>query len=157
MNLIECNQQRMNFEQYDVGGKLANLGNYTEFVKVLKDKYNNSGCGKDPLMEKCLERDLYIRNLQNTITQKNQQNNIPQASAWTKVLAEETKKFNDLGCSGKIQEARGAVVEEKLSKYNALDKERIEAESKYQENKKIFIGASVLLITVALIVVIKSK
>lgn len=157
MNLIDCHQQRMNFERYDVGGSLANSGNYTQLVKILKDKYNNSGCGKDPLMEKCLERDLYIRNLQNKITEKNQQNKIVEASAWTKAFAEETKKFNDLGCNAKIQESRNVVVEEKLSKYTTLDKQRIEAESKYQANKKIFIGVSVILVAVALVVVIKSE
>jgi len=157
MDLAKCQQMRLDYEQYDVGGRLQNTGNYTELVKILKEKYNNSGCGKDPLMEKCLERDLYIRNLQNKITEKNQQNNIGEASAWTKVLAEETQKFNDLGCNAKIQEGRTVVVQEKLSKYTALDKERIEAESKYQANKKIFIGVSVILVAVALVVVIKSE
>jgi hypothetical protein len=77
--------------------------------------------------------------------------------AMSPVLAEKTKEFNDSGCYAKIQQSRNVVVEEKLDKYATLDKQRIEAESKYQANKKIFIGVSVILVAVALVVVIKSE
>ena len=156
MNLISCHQARMNWEQYDIGGRLSNSGNYTELVKGLKDKYTSVGCGQDPLMEKCLERELYIRNLQNNISEKTQQNNSGEANAWIQVLAKETKAFNDLGCSAKIQQSKNTILEGKLSEYTALDKERIEAESKYEANKKIFTSVSFLLVVVALLIVAKS-
>ena len=154
---IDCQQQKLSIEAYDVGGTYSNLGNYTDYVKTLKQKYSDSVCGKDPLMEKCLERELYLKNLQNTITVTSQQNLITQSSAWAKVLLEETKKYNDLGCNAKVQESRNVVVKEKLNKYNALDKQRIEAESKFQANKKIFIGGSFILVAIAVILVIRTK
>ena len=157
MDLVKCQLLNNEIKDYDVGGRLADVGNYTELVKKLKSKYNDSGCGKDPLMEKCLERELYIQNLQNNIYALNQQNKTVESSAWTKVLEEETKKFSDLACNSKIQENRNIVLGEKINKYTELDKQRIEAESKYEANKKIFIGGSFLLVAIAIILVIKVK
>jgi hypothetical protein len=159
MSLKLCHQYRTEWEQYEVGGKFYNQ--YKEITRSgeiakWKKKYADDGCGKDPALEKCLNREWYIQNLQNQIFIENQQNN-DRGSGWGEVLAEETKKFNDLGCNAKIQQSRNVVVEEKLDKYTTLDKQRIEAESKYQANKKIFIGVSVILVAVALVVVIKSE
>jgi hypothetical protein len=157
MNLIECHKIREDWQRYDVGGSLSNLGDYTQHVKNLKDKYSSIGCGEDPLMEKCLERELYIQNLQNLISEKTQQNDTEQLSAWAQVLAKETKMFNDLGCNAKIQERKNLVLGDKLSKYTAIDKQRIEAESKYQANKKIFTGVSVVLVALVIVILAKSK
>jgi hypothetical protein len=155
--LIDCQVLKMRWEDYDVGGKFYGLGgsDFTEIVNRWKKEYADKGCGADPLLEKCSERELYIQNLQNKITEKNQQNDIGQASRWTEVLNQETKKFSDLGCNAKIQESRNIVLGEKINKYTTLDKQRIEAESKYQANKKIFIGGSFILVAVALIVILK--
>jgi len=160
MSLALCQAYRVQWEDYEVGGKFYNQ--YKEITRSgeiakWKKKYADGGCGKDPALEKCLNKEYYIQNLQNTIFIQNQQNNTREASAWTQVLAEETKKFNDLGCNAKIQESKSVVVKEKLDKFTAFDKERVEAESKYQANKKIFIGVSVILVAVALVVVIKSE
>lgn len=156
---IGCQTLRNRFEQYDVGGRLYNSDSrdWTSYVDSRKKEYADKGCGKDPLMEKCLERGLYIQNLQNRISEFNQQNNTLQSSLRTKILEEETKKFSDLGCNSKIQENRNIVLGEKINKYTELDKQRIEAESKYEANKRIFIGVSVILVAVALVVVIKSE
>jgi hypothetical protein len=157
MKLSDCYNTKMRWKEYEVGGRNYIQGKHTALVETWKKQYADGGCGADNLLEECKWRELYMQNLQNSIFVNNQQNNIGEASAWTKVLAEETKKFNDLGCNAKIQQSRNVVVEDKLSKYTALDKQRIEAESKYQANKKIFIGVSVLLVAVALVVVIKSE
>jgi len=156
---VDCETLRNKWGMYDVGGRLYNSDSrdWGFYVDSLKKQYAEKGCGKDPLMEKCVERELVIQNLQNRISQLNQQNNTLESSAWLKVLQEETKKYSDLGCNSKIQENRNIVLGEKINKYTTLDKQRIEAESKYQANKKIFIGGSFLLVALAIILVIKVK
>jgi hypothetical protein len=156
---VDCESLRNKWGMYDVGGRLYNSDgrDWGFYVDSLKKQYAEKGCGKDPLMEKCVERELVIQNLQNRISQLNQQNNTVESSAWFKVLQEETKKFSDLGCNAKIQESRNSVLGEKIDKYNELDKQRIEAESKYQAKKKIFIGASFILVAVALVLILKKE
>jgi hypothetical protein len=65
-------------------------------------------------------------------------------------------KMSDNKCadvlSGRFTQNIGAVYDT----FSALDKKRIEEESKYQRNKKVFIGGMVLLTVLGLIIVKKS-
>lgn len=64
-------------------------------------------------------------------------------------------KVNDNKCgdilSGRFTENIGAVYDT----FSSLDKKRIQEESKHQRNKKVFIGAMVLLAALGLIAVKK--
>ena len=158
MKLSDCYVTKMRWKEYEVGGRFYGLGgDYTSIINKWKKEYADGGCGADPLLEECLSKEQYISNVKNAIFTAGQQNNMSYVCAMSPVLAEKTKEFNDSGCYAKIQQSRNVVVEEKLDKYATLDKQRIEAESKYQANKKIFIGVSVILVAVALVVVIKSE
>ena len=157
MKLSDCYVTKMRWKEYEVGGRYYLAGKYDALINKWKKEYADGGCGADPLLEECLSKEEYINNVRNAITNASQQNNMNYVNAMSPVLAEKTKEFNNSNCNAKIQESRKVVVEEKLNKYSTLDKQRIEAESKYQANKKIFIGASVILIAVALVVVIKSE
>lgn len=157
MNLADCYTTKMRWKDYEVGGRNYREGSHTALINTWKKQYADGGCGADPLLEECKWRELYLSNVRNAITVGGQQNNILNVQLDSKILQDETKKFNDLGCSAKINEQKSGALQEKIQEYSALDKERIEAESKYEARKKIFIGGSVILIGLALIVVLKSE
>lgn len=157
MNLADCHNTKMRWKEYEVGGRNYKAGFNENIVAKWKKEYADGGCGADPLLEECKWRELYLSNVRNAISVASQQNNIGYVEATSKVLEAENKKFNDLGCSAKINEQKSGALQEKIKEYSALDKERIEAESKYEARKKIFIGGSVILIGLALIVVLQSE
>jgi len=159
MKLADCYNTKMRWKEYDVGGRFYGLGgaNYTDLVNKWKKEYADGGCGADPLLEECKWRELYLSTIRNDISVSSQQNNIRYVQSTSKVLEAENKKFNDLGCTAKINEQKSGALQEKIKEYSGFDKERIEAESKYEARKKIFIGGSVILIGLALIVVLQSE
>lgn len=157
MNLADCYTTKMRWKDYEVGGRNYREGSHTALINTWKKQYADGGCGADPLLEECKWRELYLSNVRNAITVGGQQNNILNVQLDSKILQDETKKFNDLGCSAKINEQKSGALQKKIQEYSALDKERIEAESKYEARKKIFIGGSVILIGLALIVVLQSE
>lgn len=159
MKLADCHTTKMRWKEYEVGGRLYGIGgaDYTNLVNKWKKEYTDGGCGADPLLEECLSKEQYLSNVRNAITVASQQNNMTYVESTSRVLQEETKKFNDLGCSAKINEQKSVALQGKIQEYSALDKERIEAESKYEARKKVFIGGSVILIGLALIVVLQSE
>ena len=53
----------------------------------------------------------------------------------------------------KIEENKQLAVKSTIDKYTTIDEERIQAESKYQANVRVFIGASVLVLALTIILV----
>jgi hypothetical protein len=159
MNLKDCYTTKMRWKEYEVGGRFYGLGgaDYTNLVNKWKKEYADGGCGVDATLEECLSKEQYLSNVRNAISVAGQQNNISYVSAMSPVLAQKTKEFNESGCSAKINESKGIALQGKIQEYSAFDKQRIEAESKYEARKKIFIGGSVILVGLALIVVLQSE
>jgi hypothetical protein len=157
MNLKDCYSTKIRWQDYEVGGRNYKAGFTESIVAKFKKEYADGGCGADPLLEECLSREQRISNVRNGVFISGQQNDMKSVELLSKDLQDSTKKFNDLGCPAKINEQKSGALQEKIKEYSGFDKERIEAESKYEANKKIFIGVSVLLIAVALVVVIKSE
>jgi hypothetical protein len=157
MNLKDCYTTKMRWKEYEVGGRNYKAGFNTNIVAKWKKEYADGGCGADPLLEECLSKEQYLSNVRNAITVAGQQNNISYVESTIRGLEEDTKKFNELGCPAKINEQKTGALQEKIKEYSAFDKERIEAESKYEERKKIFIGGSVILIALTLIIVLQSE
>jgi hypothetical protein len=156
---IDCQSLRNKWGMYEVGGILYNSDSrdWTFYVDNLKKQYADKGCGKDALMEKCLEREAYLTNLRESINAKAQQGNFTFVEGFTKILDVEKQKFSDLGCQKKIEENRRVAVLETIDKYSELDKQRIESDNKYQVKFRIFMGASVLLIVVTTILLLSKK
>jgi hypothetical protein len=157
MNLKDCYTTKMRWKEYEVGGRNYIQGKHTALVETWKKQYADGGCGADPLLEECLSKEQYLSNVRNAISVAGQQNNISYVESTSRVLQDETKKFNDLGCTAKINEQKSGALQGKIQEYSAFDKQRIEAESKYEARKKIFIGGSVILVGLALIVVLQSE
>lgn len=157
---IRCQQTRNNWEQYEVGGsQYENTNAITRSGEInkWKKKYSDEGCGKDILMEKCLERENYINQIRETISVKTQQGNLNYTDAMSKVLFEEKNKFSKLGCEKKIEQSRQVAVADTVNKYSELDKQRIEADSKYQVKVRVFMGASIFLIGLTVMIILKRK
>lgn len=60
-------------------------------------------------------------------------------------IARYRKEFNDNDCTKVIEQYRQQELGDVASKFSALDKARIEQESKYVRNQRVFFGLLVLL------------
>ena len=60
-------------------------------------------------------------------------------------IANSKKKFADKGCLQKIEKYRQAELGKVAEKFSSLDKSRIQAESIYERNQRIFFGGLVLI------------
>jgi hypothetical protein len=80
-----------------------------------------------------------------------------QLDAQKKKLQEYKDQYNKNGCIVKVEEKKQETVMGVINQYTELDKARIEAETKYQTNKKVFFGAIVLILALTLIITYKKK
>jgi hypothetical protein len=99
------------------------------------EQYNVLGCGSNVPLENCM---YYQYRLKQNPTDKSRQN-IMNSNNCDDVL----KAY--------VTETLGGVYDT----YSALDKQRIEAESKYERNKKIFFGGMVFLVVVGILLIRK--
>lgn len=60
-------------------------------------------------------------------------------------IANTQKKFADKGCVQKIEKYRQSQLGKVVDKFSILDKERIQSESIYERNQRIFFGGLVLI------------
>lgn len=60
-------------------------------------------------------------------------------------IANSKKKFAEKGCVQKLEKYRQAELGKVAEKFTSLDKARIEAESIYERNQRIFFGGLVLI------------
>lgn len=151
--LHECSALRDAWEQY---GTNPPKGLET-IVNKYKKQYQDGGCGKDVLMEKCFGIEKYIKNLRDSIAESTTQGNLPFVEASYPVLVSQKNKFSSLGCEKKVEQYKQTFIKTAVDKYTTLDEQRIEAESKYQANVRIFIGVSILVIGLTVILTANSE
>jgi len=72
-------------------------------------------------------------------------------------IANTKKKFADKGCLQKIEKYRQSELGKVVDKYSNLDKERIQAESIYERNQRIFFGGLVLIGGIVIITMFSKK
>jgi hypothetical protein len=75
----------------------------------------------------------------------------------TEALAKLKKDFNDNNCTKVIEEYRQQELGKVVNKFSFLDKARIEEESKYLRNQRVFFGALILLGGVLIITMFSKK
>lgn len=80
-----------------------------------------------------------------------------QIDIWKKQLAQLKADFNLNGCVSKLEEVKQATVKEVIDTYQNINKERIDAVSTYERNKRVFFGAFVLITALALIITSEKK
>lgn len=72
-------------------------------------------------------------------------------------LAKSKKEFNDNNCTQLIEKYRQSELGDVVGKFSALDKARIEAESIYERNQRIFFGGLVLIGGIVIITMFSKK
>jgi hypothetical protein len=122
-----------------------------------KKKYDESPCGKDPETDACIALQARITSMQGTIQYFRSKGDIKNADFRTKQLQTIVKEFDDKKCGEKVGGFRAGVVRSISETFQALDKARIEEESKYQAKQKIFFGAIVLVGAVLIITMFGKK
>jgi len=101
----------------------------------LMQEYEKYGCGKNVTLENCLYYKYKLKQNPND------------------------SKFKTLSDNAKCDDVLKAYLTETVGgvydTYSTLDKQRIEAESKYERNKKLFFGGMVFLVVVGIFLVRK--
>ena len=98
-------------------------------------QYKDLGCGTNIPLENCLFYQY-----------KSKQN--PNDNSWQTLM--DNNKCKEL-LANNLSATVGGVIDT----YSAYDKQRIETESKYQRNKKIFIGGMVFLTVIGIFIIRK--
>ena len=116
-----------------------------EDYEISKKFYDESPCGKDPLKDKCFGLQYKITSHQNSIRYFLVTRDKAQADKMQKELDKFVSDFKSSNCESKISQTRGEYVMSVSDTFKKMDKERIEAESKYQQKQRIFFGSIVFL------------
>jgi len=101
----------------------------------LMQQYNDLGCGKDIPLENCLYYNYKFK-----------QN--PNDKSWE-------VKMKNANCKEILASNTQKTIEDIYGTYSDLDKQRIEAESKFQRNQKVFFGGMVFLLVVGIFLIKK--
>lgn len=142
-------------------------------LDILKDKYKSNNCALDLdtkafNRKKCLTLnatiDLYTSQIANDYKQylNNKDFGTFNMNTFTaenlkQALNEAKNDFKNYNCVSEVEASRQEVVGGIVSEYSNYDKLRIEAESIYERNKRIFFGAVVLIFGLGLIMTIKKS
>jgi hypothetical protein len=119
-------------------------------IAELKNAYNNSVCGKDLEAENCINLDSEIQSLINTISEQsklalNDNRLYSTIDGLKKKLAILKLDYETKGCLKKVSEVKIASTQEVVNKFTALDEVRIDEETKYQTQQRVFFGGLVLV------------
>jgi len=139
----------------------------------LKNKFKADNCASDKdtkgyNRQKCLTLNtsinLYINQIASDYKQSlNTSNdggfnmNTFTADNLKEALSKAKADFINYNCVAEVEASRQEVVGAIASEYGSYDKQRIEAESIYERNKRVFIGGVVLIFGLALIMTFKKS
>jgi hypothetical protein len=149
-------------------------------LDALNEKYKINNCASDTdtkalNRKKCLQINKNIDDYTNTIAgymraslnpmqyTKKETNageydvNVMFADKLREALDVQKKDFIKYGCQAEVEASRQEVVAGIGAEYSAYDKIRIQAESIYERNKRVFFGAVVLVGALALIMTFTSS
>jgi hypothetical protein len=122
-----------------------------------KKKYDASPCGKDPERDKCIELKERMEVMRTSIAYSFSIRDNESAKQRTADLDALKKEFDDSKCGAKIGEFRADAVKSILGDYSAIDKKRIEEQSKYQAKQRIFFGALVFFGAILIVTMFGKK
>ena len=139
----------------------------------LKNKYNADNCASDKdtksyNRQKCLTLNSSINLYINQIASDSKQSlnsttdnvfniNSLTASKLKEALNKAKLDFINYNCVAEVEASRQEVVGSIASEFSTYDKKRIEAESIYERNKRVFIGGVILIFGLGLIITFKKS
>lgn len=110
----------------------------------------------------CKNLSIEIENLINAIA-TNELLAIKSSGLQSKIEADKKKlsnlklDFDTYGCVVLLEKDRQKELKEKINKYSELDEQRINTESIYERNKRIFFAGMVLIASLVIMISIKKK
>lgn len=161
---IKTFEPNLTFESY--------LARKKKELQTIKDKVESNNCKTDLSVklynrQRCLDLDKKIINqidLINNMGRRLLQLNVTesvslnyQIDTQKKLLQDMKNEYNNNGCISEVESSRQEVVGAIISEYSSYDKQRIEAESIYERNKRVFFGGVVLIFGLALIMTLKKS
>jgi hypothetical protein len=153
---LDCSKKRKLWELYDVGGKYYN-SDYNFYVSSLKKDYANNKCGSNVLLEDCVYLEEKITNTLNEISALMKYQKLEQIEGKKSELEILKSNFKNKGCVKEIEKYMQSEMGQVIDVYSGLDKERITENTTYEKNKRIFIGASILILGVTIVLINKKK
>lgn len=136
--------------------QIKNLPKLQEDYDNSKKRYDESVCGKDVLKDKCFGLQSKITSHQSSINYFLVTRDTAQAAKLQAELDKFVSDFKSSNCEAKISQTRGEYAMSVSDTFKKMDKERIDAESKYQQKQRLFFGVIVFFGAV-LIVTMFSK
>jgi hypothetical protein len=117
-------------------------------MSLVTDFPNTNDCMElQTQVEKLLvKKDYYARNFMDA-----------QVNEITPFLADKKAKMVVLKCDEKNIATKGAMIDYYVNKYSAVDKDRIEPDSKAQARKRIIIGGAVLVLAFGILLIATQK
>lgn len=143
------------------GNKVAEASFQTQ-LDGLVQQYNSVGCGVDIIMDRCLYITNRVSFLETEIayyTQKILQDNRVEGklNQYNAELTNLKKEALGLNCIAKVEQSRQKIVSGIVNTFSEIDKARIETQSKAEANKRVIIGAAILIGAVVLIILFAPK
>lgn len=180
----QLDEQEKNLAKYKASGKLPEgvlFSPYVTFSSFIADKeksiaklkndININDCANDPSVKKykrdrCLKLNQSINSYVNQIA--SDYNRLLLSSDYDNIKMDSTEKlkgvlekakedFVTLKCASEVEASRQEVVSGIASGYSSYDKERIDAESKYESKKRIYLGAFISIFALAMIITFKGS
>jgi hypothetical protein len=152
---LDCSKKRKLWELYDVGGKYYN-SDYNFYVSTLKKDYANNKCGGNVLLEDCVYLEEKILNITNEISASIKYGKLDNESKNAE-LQNLKSDFKNKGCVKEIEKYMQSEMGQVIDVYSGLDKERITQNTDYEKNKRIFIGGSILILAVTIVLINNKK
>lgn len=125
-------------------------------------QYEENGCGINLIADKCAMVENQIRSLTNLIATQGalaiSDNRIyAQIDIWKKQLNQLKADYELNGCIAEMEKTKQETVQEIASTFKEISKKRVNTIGIYERNKRVFFGAIILLMALALTTTKKKK
>ena len=120
-------------------------------TKEYRDKYNKECSIYDEKELECVRLNSSLQSLIQYAGAKSLSPFDAERIDYTKSIASLRKQFDDKNCTQLIERYRQSELGIVIDKFSGLDKTRIEAESIYERNQRIFFGGLILISGIAII------
>lgn len=153
---LDCSKKRKLWQLYDVGGKFYH-SSYNSYVSSLKKVYENNKCGSNVLLEDCVYLEEKIANKLTEISALVKYQRLGEVEGKTAELQNLQNDFKNKGCVKEVEKYKQSELGQVIDIYSDLDKQRITENTTYEKNKRIFIGASFLILGLTIVLINKNK
>lgn len=141
----------INYNEKNIGNPKMTTVKASELAQMKTDydnakkQYDNLDCSKNLERSKCFDLQVLKESMNSSIMYFLKTGDVEGAKTLQSRLDGYKKQYSDLNCDATLNKYKSTVVDAVINQYNQLDVTRIEADSKYKTQQKIFFGALILL------------